>query len=115
MDTKSSAGDKHETGRAMVDQELAQLRQRLENTKRIRSDLNGLPEGRFTTVQRGAAVETDRMIYFLSVSHGKIEGAGPKPVYALSPVSPAAQAMLGKKAGEAFEFNGTRQVIQSVC
>lgn len=113
-DTKSSAGDKHETGRAMVDQELAQLRQQLEKTKRLRSDLSGIPEGVFSSAQWGAAVETERMVYFISISHGKVDAAGSKPVYALSPVSPAAQAMMGKQAGEAFELNGTRHVIQSV-
>ena len=61
---------------------------------------------------RGAAVETDRIIYFISISFGKLPVEGAKPVYALSPVSPAAQAMLGKRAGEVFEINGARHTIR---
>ena len=113
-DTKSSAGDKHETARAMVDQELQQLNEQREKAQRNQSELQQLTEAPCEVAARGAAVETERIIYFISISFGKLPVEGPKPVYALSPVSPAAQAMLGKRAGEVFEINGARQAILKV-
>ena len=113
-DTKSSAGDKHETGRAMVDQELSQLNQQREKTLRMRADVMGLPERQLDTAQIGAVVETERLFYFISVSHGRLSVTSDKPVYALSPVSPAAQAMLGKSAGETFQINGMMHKITAV-
>ena len=113
-DTKSSAGDKHETSRAMVDRELEQLIQQREKALRNQSELQQLTEAPYEVAARGAAVETERNIYFISISFGKLPMDGAKPVYALSPVSPAAQAMLGKRAGELFEINGTRQTMLKV-
>ena len=113
-DTKSSAGDKHETARAMVDQELQQLNQQREKALRNQSELQQLTDGPCEVAARGAAVETERIIYFISISFGKLPVEGAKPVYALSPVSPAAQAMLGKRAGEVFEINGARHTILKV-
>ncbi len=113
-DTKSSAGDKHETARAMVDQELQQLNQQREKAQRNQSELQALTDAPCEAAARGAAVETDRIIYFISISFGKLPVDGAKPVYALSPVSPAAQAMLGKRAGEEFEINGVRHAILEV-
>lgn len=113
-DTKSSAGDKHETGRAMVDQELGQLNQQREKTVRMRADVIALPSMAFDVAQTGAVVETDRLLYFISVSHGKVNADAGKTVYALSPVSPAAQAMLGKSAGDEFTVNGVVQRIVAV-
>lgn len=113
-ETKSSAGDKHETGRAMVDQELGQLNQQREKVQRSLVELQRLPIGTCDTAQIGAAVEVERMIYFISVSSGKVQTSSSKPVYALSPISPAGQAMLGKCAGETFELNGVKQVILAI-
>jgi hypothetical protein len=112
--TKSSAGDKHETSRAMVDQELQQLNQQREKALRNQSELRQLTDAPCDAAARGAAVETERIIYFISISFGKLPVDGAKPVYALSPVSPAAQAMLGKRAGEVFEINGVRHTILKV-
>ena len=113
-DTKSSAGDKHETARAMVDQELQQLNQQREKAQRNQSELQQLTDAPCEVAARGAAVETERIIYFISISFGKLPVVGAKPVYALSPVSPAAQAMLGKRAGEVFEINGATHTILKV-
>ena len=113
-DTKSSAGDKHETSRAMVDQELQQLNQQREKALRNQSELRQLTDAPCDAAARGAAVETERIIYLISISFGKLPVDGAKPVYALSPVSPAAQAMLGKRAGEVFEINGVRHTILKV-
>ena len=68
-DTKSSAGDKHETARAMVDQELQQLNQQREKALRNQSELQQLTDAPFEVAARGAAVETERNIYFLSLIH----------------------------------------------
>jgi hypothetical protein len=98
----------------MVDQELQQLNQQREKVQRNQSELQQLTDTPCEVAARGAAVETERIIYFISISFGKLPVDGAKPVYALSPVSPAAQAMLGKRAGEVFEINGARHTILKV-
>ena len=90
------------------------MNQLREKAQRNQSELQQLTDTPCDVVARGAAVETDRIIYFISISFGKLPVEGAKPVYALSPVSPAAQAMLGKRAGEVFEINGVRHTILKV-
>lgn len=113
-DTKSSAGDKHETGRAMADQTLIQLEQQKSNTFRSLMELQRGGHQKATRVQVGAMVETEHFVYFISVPFGKVACGGEKPLYAISPLSPAAQVMLDKTKGDDFELNGKIQTIQQV-
>lgn len=113
-DGKSTAGDKHETARAMVDQELKQLENQQAKTAKMRADLLSLSLAPSARVQAGSLVETARGTFFLSVSLGKINESDGRGVFAVSPISPIAQAMLSLEVGDAFEVNGVANEVKAV-
>ena len=101
---KSSAGDKHETGRAMIQLEREKLAQQRERNDQDLKTLGSL-KNRHTIAQisPGALVHTSLASYFLAVpadafSHHQ------KNIYCISPQSPIGQLLLGKKTGESFTF-----------
>lgn len=105
-ETKSTAGDKHETGRAMLQLERErfgqQLRQ-LENTMRL---LDKIPLDVSTpSVTLGSLVKTEMVDFFMAIAIGKIAIDG-KPVFCISMQSPIGQQLKGKKKGDAILFNG---------
>ena len=103
-ETKSSAGDKYETGRAMAQNErdrnvvqLQQARQLLQELERINPDLP------CDTVRPGALVHTSLGWFYISISAGKLPG---EDVFAVSGAAPVAGVLAGKRAGEEAVFNG---------
>lgn len=113
-ETKSTAGDKHETGRAMMQQEEKNAQDQLAEARRVQSVLTGLAPGKpSAAVAPGSLVQTDRGTYYLSIGLGKVQlEAG--LFYCISLQSPIGLAMAGLKAGERFTFNGQRFAVQAV-
>ena len=103
---KSSAGDKHETGRAMIQLEREKLAQQRERNDQDIKTLDAL-KNKTTTVHiaPGALVNTSLAIYFLAVPADAFSH-NDKKIYCISPQSPIGQLLLGKKAGESFSFRG---------
>lgn len=113
-ETKNSTGDKHETGRAMVQLEQEKLAQQfteLEKTKNIlqRVDVR-IKSG---TIGLGSLVRTNAADYFIAISAGVFKQEG-KPIYCISQEAPIAQLLMGKKKGETFVFNGNSHTILEV-
>lgn len=105
-DTKSSAGDKHEVGRAMAQQELDQLEGQLANTRNLLHELAKVPmERTFDQVGFGSMVRTDLGTYFIAVGLGAITVDGER-CFAVSLASPIGQALNSKRPGETVLFNG---------
>lgn len=112
-ETKSSAGDKHETGRAMAQLEMEKLGSQHQNVIKLKRILSQLkPEAIHTSIKAGSLVGTKNSTYFLSIGLGKLEVRG-KEIYAISPASPVAQLLLSKKVGMSFSFNQKEEVITS--
>lgn len=111
-ETKSSAGDKYETGRAMLMLEKEKLAgqkgQLLQQLKPFKSmDV----KKEMDTVELGALVRTNSSIFFISAGIGQVEVSG-EIVLAVSAMAPIVQAMLGKAKGDQFEFNrNTFQIL----
>lgn len=63
--------------------------------------------------EKGALVETDKGLFFISVSLGEIVFEN-KKIFAISPDAPLAKAMLGKVAGEVFAINNINQTIKNI-
>jgi hypothetical protein len=103
---KSSAGDKHETGRAMIQLEREKLAQQHERNDQDIKTLDAL-KNKTTTVHiaPGALVNTSLASYFLAVPADAFSH-NDKKIYCISPQSPIGQLLLGKKAGESFSFRG---------
>lgn len=105
-DTKSSAGDKHEVGRAMVQQELDQLEGQLAKTRALLQELDCIPLERvYDHVAFGSLVITDQGSYFIAIGMGGVEVDG-ETCFVISLASPIGQALRGKMVGDEVSFNG---------
>ena len=104
--TKSTAGDKHETGRAMMERELALSNAQLQKAQFLKNELSKISlEVDVTSVQLGALVVTSQGNYFISIGLGKINVLG-DDCYAISGGSPLGIAMMGKQKGQMINFQG---------
>ncbi len=113
-ETKSSAGDKYETGRAMLQQERDKYDSQLAQARRLRMQLFQIkPEVHFGTIAFGAVAKTTLANYFIAISAGRIEVEGAK-YYVISPQAPLAQLIIGKRAGDTFVFNDRKEKILEV-
>ena len=102
-ETKSSAGDKHETGRAMLQLEMEKASQQLAGIKQMKTILNKVNLDPSHIVKLGSLVMTDQENYFLAISAGEISIEG-MTYFAISPSSPIGKLVLGKKAGDSVKF-----------
>jgi transcription elongation GreA/GreB family factor len=113
-DTKSSAGDKHEVGRAMVQQELDKLEEQCAKLITLQQELERVPlERDFAHVAFGSLVETDHGIYFLAIGLGRVEFES-ATCYAISLLSPIGALLQGKRVGEQVFFNGRNNTVQRI-
>jgi hypothetical protein len=110
-DTKSSAGDKYETSRAMSQQELDKISVQLrENTRQLAliPELEEASES--TTIQSGSLVETNNGLFFIGLPIGPLTVEG-TTVFCVSPTAPIAQQLLGLKTGGNCEMNGRKYEV----
>ncbi|KMQ62173.1 hypothetical protein ACM40_07645 [Chryseobacterium sp. BLS98] len=112
-DTKSSMGDKYETGREMLQQEINNLQRQLNESLNQRSILQKISAEASDKVQNGALVKTDKGLFYVAVSVGEIISENQK-IMTVSAESPLIKAMSGKKAGETFSVNTVSQTIRSI-
>lgn len=103
-ETKSSAGDKHETGRAMLQLERENAGKQLSEIEKLEVILNRISseisEG---PVHLGCVVETDSTNYFLSIPSGELH-INDKKYYAIGTMSPIGKLLLGKQNGDEVRF-----------
>ncbi|MTB50993.1 3-oxoacyl-ACP synthase [Lewinella sp. W8] len=110
-ETKSSAGDKFETGRAMMQLEEAKLRGQLAEAGEAYDRLLAIDLATpRQSAGAGALVGTNRGNFFIATGIGKVTLDG-RPFFCTSPVAPIARAMLGKGVGEELVFNGVEFII----
>ncbi|EPR72403.1 hypothetical protein ADIWIN_2573 [Winogradskyella psychrotolerans RS-3] len=103
-ETKSSAGDKHETGRAMLQLEREKAGHQLaeiEKQKEILQNIN--TESKHQRVAFGSVVFTSKANYFIAISAGEISLKDFK-IYAISVATPMAQLLLSKSVGDTVQF-----------
>lgn len=111
---KSSAGDKHETGRAMIQLEREKLAQQRERNDQDLKTLGSLKNRvAIAQIAPGALVHTSLASYFLAVPADAFFHQQ-KNIYCISPQSPIGQLLLGKKTGESFTFRGNEIEILKV-
>lgn len=105
-DTKSSAGDKYETTREMMQQEISRNEVQLQEAKKIKQSLMAIDPTKPTdSVQAGSLVETSDGTFFLSIFAGSIQLGG-KTIITISPASPIGKELKGLKAGDGFTLKG---------
>ena len=113
-ETKSTAGDKHETGRAMLQLErekagnqLAELQKQIEILHKINADVS------HSKVALGSIVKTSGSNYFISVSVGELK-VGNEIFYAISLSTPIGQLLVSKTAGDNIQFRAQKFTITEV-
>lgn len=106
-ETKSSAGDKHETGRAMLQLEREKLGAQLLEAEKMQQLLSKVNIAKSTTlVGLGSVVYTEKSNYFIAISAGEFVQNKNK-FYCISANTPIGKLLLGKSATDSFVFNGT--------
>ncbi|MEO9571452.1 MAG: 3-oxoacyl-ACP synthase [Polaribacter sp.] len=113
-ETKSSAGDKHETGRAMLQLEIEKAGQQLSGVNFMKQTLLKIDISKTSKVAHlGSLIETNIATYFLSISAGELKIKN-KTYYAISIASPIGKLLLGKTTVNTFIFNGKKIEINNI-
>ena len=109
-ETKSSMGDKYETTREMVQQEINNLQLQLNENLKAQSVLKTLSVSTHEKIQPGSLVETNNGYFYIAISLGDLVFNN-KKIFLISPESPLAKAMMGKLENEEFILNNIKQKI----
>ena len=112
-DTKSSMGDKYETSREMLQQEINHLQIQLNEHLKSQQILKNINPNPHKIVTLGSLVETEKGMFFIAISLGELSFNQEK-IFVISAESPLAKAMNGKKTGESFVVNNLSQIIKNI-
>ena len=113
-ETKSSAGDKHETGRAMLQLEMEKAGQQLVGITQMQVVLSKIDISKTSkNACLGSVIITAKVSYFLSISAGQLVVAD-KSYFAISVSSPIGKLLLGKQEKDVISFNGKTIVINEI-
>ncbi|MGY3214368.1 3-oxoacyl-ACP synthase [Mucilaginibacter sp. HD30] len=112
-DTKSSAGDKYETGREMAQQESNRNMAQLHQANKLKVQLNMVPITASNIVDNGCVVITDSGNFYIAIGAGTMQVEGIN-YFAISLVSPIGQKMKGLKSGDAFDLNGKTYTVKQI-
>ena len=112
-ETKSSMGDKFETSREMVQQEINTLQIQLNENRNARNSLKQINTKLHQTIGLGSLVETDKGLFYIAVSLGQII-FNEKKIFVISTESPLGKMLFGKKKGEEISLNSSNQTILEI-
>lgn len=105
-ETKSSAGDKYETGRAMAQLEIEKNTSQLVEAQRMKQVLTQISVNQSNDkIGIGSVVKTSIGNFFLSISAGKFMTLEGLEFICLSPASPLGTKLTGLKRGDKIIFN----------
>ena len=111
---KSSVGDKHETGRAMIQLELEKLGNQIHKIELNYKRLNTIKDFKnSTTVSLGSIIFTDKENYYLAVAADSCK-INSKVFYCISPKSPVGKLLIGKKINQSIRFNDIKSIILEI-
>lgn len=112
-ETKSSMGDKYETSREMLQQEIMQIQRQLAVFQEHQSQVRKLTEIASETIKTGSIVKTTFGNFIIITSLGEFQADGEKFV-SISEQTPLAQQLIGKKVGESYLIQQKAYHIQDV-
>jgi transcription elongation GreA/GreB family factor len=113
-ETKSTAGDKHETALAMLQIEQASIRAQLKQTQAQQAILLKIdPSVKSNSIRNGSLVKTNHGYLFISIALGKV-AYEPTVFIALSAQSPLGAKLIGLQAGQQVTINQLTYHIESV-
>ena len=113
-ETKSSAGDKHETGRAMLQLEREKAGQQLAEAQKVKEILSKIDVFKTSkNVCLGSLVFTSQANYFISISAGKFN-IDNVDYFAISPNTPIGKLLVSKKIGDEIIFREQQFTIKTL-
>lgn len=112
-ETKSSMGDKYETSREMVAQEIRNLQRQLSEVRNQMDALARLNNAPCKLAELGALVETGAGLFYVSAPVGQLELEGRK-IMTVSPEAPLIKAMQGCRSGDTFSLNNSTQKVVGI-
>ena len=113
-ETKSTAGDKHETARAITQTKEDQLNTQLNETLSQKAQLEAIDISQsHSIITKGSVVKTNKGYFFVSVALGKIT-VDEKVVFSLSPQSPLGSKLMGQAINHKVVVNGNQYIIEKV-
>ena len=111
-ESKSSAGDKHETGKSLLQLEQennAMLLNNMLSQKRVISILQNHEASKI--IGLGSLAVTSQGLYYIGIGIGKVDLLG-DTYFVISPSAPVGKLFIGKTINESVSFNGkTIQII----
>ena len=111
---KSSVGDKHETGRAMIQLELEKLGNQIHKIELNYQRLNTIKDFKTSSiVSLGSIIFTNKANYFLAVAADSCK-INSKVFYCISSQSPIGKLLIGKKINECIVFNDVQSTILEI-
>ncbi len=113
-ETKSSAGDKYETGRAMIQMEIEKNEVQLNKTKYIKSEfssINVTPKSE--KVEFGSLVFTNSGNYLISFALGKVH-FNDSVFFAISLASPLGSVFENRRIGDKIQFQENHFIIKNI-
>lgn len=113
-ETKSTAGDKHETALAMIQIEQANMRSQLKEATSQKALLEKIdPSASAIQVANGSLVKTSKGYFFISLALGKavVDGI---TVIAISPQSPLGSGLMRLIVKDTADINGSSFAIESI-
>ncbi len=113
-ETKSTAGDKHETAKAMMQLEQEKLSNQLTILNTQLNDLQKIDANKVhSIISNGSVVTTNNGILFIGVGLGKIT-IDEKIVFTISFLSPLAKLLIGKKLDDAVKLNEINYTVLKI-
>ena len=113
-ETKSSAGDKYETGRAMAQLEIEKNTKQLAEAEKLLGMLNNiLAENTSSVIIPGSLIITDKGVFYIAISIGQIT-IDQNNYFIIAPDSPIGKTFMGKKNGDSIEWNKVTYSIKSI-
>ena len=104
-ESKSTAGDKHDTSRELMQQERNKAAQNLSNQLAIQKTLIQLKLiDANVAIGFGSLIETQDHVIFIGLALGKINYLN-REIVCISPLSPLARSLEGMQVGEVCAFN----------
>lgn len=113
-DAKSSAGDKHEVGVAMVQLEQEKLGKQVQIIEEQLTLLSRIDLSKnHVKISLGSLVQCENQWYYFSIGHGLLTVEN-QSIFCLNPQAPLGKEMIGKGVGDLVSFQGRKMVIQSI-
>jgi transcription elongation GreA/GreB family factor len=113
-ETKSTAGDKHETALAMLQIEQANKRTQLQEALESKAVLEKIANVTNTTkIVHGSLVKTNKGYFYMSVALGKAT-VSEVAVIAISPQSPLGAKLMGLCVHDVVEINGNGYLVEAI-